>query len=364
MHMGGSLRRSSRRLAGLVAGLSLIAGVALPGAATAARSHCPEQRVTWSESLGQTTQFGWVLAPGSNGTQQRGALQYNVAPGQVICDSVALSNSSKHPVTVRLYAADAYNIADGGGFAFTGFNQKPQEVGTWITLPVTKLTVPAGKAADIPIVVRVPKNVTPGDTAGGVVARDTKVRQGDSVSGVGVGVRAGVGVRLYANVAGLRHPRLSLSRLDLHLQGGLRARLLGPDAATVTYQVGNVGNTRLSAQSTGMVTTNSGTIRLAEHRFPDLLPSSPRVAVTEKVRGLRWGSLTGRVHVRVTVAAPGADPVTVEASAWLVPWLSLLGLALLLGLLAAAGLVRSRRRRRARDADVAPEAEELQPVAS
>ena len=302
--MTGSLRGSFARLAVLAVGLLLICGVAppgvalrpaprepgaaLPGAATAATAHCPKPHVTWSEAQGETTQFGWLLAPGSNGTNQRDVLQYNVVGGQMICDSVALSNSSKHAITVQLYPADAYNIADGGAFAFTAFKDKPKDVGTWIKLPVTRVTVPAGRAANIPIVVRVPTNAIPGDAAGGVVARDTKVRQGESVGDVNVGVRAGVGVRLYAQVAGLLHPKLSLTKLNLHLQGGFTGSIHA-DSATVSYQVANAGNVRLSPQSTGTLKTRTRTFPLATHQFAQLLPGSKPVVVTEKVKGLRLG---------------------------------------------------------------------------
>ena len=255
--MTGSLRGSSARLAALAVGLLLTVAVALSGAAPpgaavpgvvlpgvavpgAATAHCPKPHVTYSDAQGETTQFGWLLAPGSNGANQRDVLQYNVVGGQVICDSVTLSNSSEQAITVQLYPADAYNIADGGAFAFTAFKDKPKGVGTWITLPVTRVKVPAGRAANIPIVVRVPTDVNPGDVAGGVVARDTKVRQGESVGNVNVGVRAGVGVRLYAQVAGLLHPKLSLTKLSLHLEGGFKGSIHA-GSATVSYQVANSG---------------------------------------------------------------------------------------------------------------------------
>ena len=74
--MTGSLRGSSARLAVLVVGLLLTLPAshcprrALPGAATAATAHCPKPRVTYSKAEGETTQFGWLLAPGSNGTNR------------------------------------------------------------------------------------------------------------------------------------------------------------------------------------------------------------------------------------------------------------------------------------------------------
>ena len=143
--MTGFLRGSSARLAVLAIGLLLIAGVALPartvqrriagaelpGAELPAprprrRARCPKPRVTYSAAGGETTQFGWLLAPGANGANPRDFLQYNVVGGQMICDSVALNNPSKQPVTVQLYSADAYNIAEGGAFAFTAFKDKPK----------------------------------------------------------------------------------------------------------------------------------------------------------------------------------------------------------------------------------------------
>jgi hypothetical protein len=349
MHVIGSSRRSYARLAVVAVGLWLVSGVLLvsgfpsPSAATEATAHCPKPHVTYSAAHGETTQFGWLLAPGPNGTQQRGALQYNVAGGQVICDSLALSNSSQHPVTVRLYGADAYNT-DGGGFAFTAFKDKPTGVGTWVELPVKKVTVPAGKAADIPIVVRVPANVNPGDMAGGVVARDTKVTQGQSVAGASVGVRAGVGVRIYAQVAGLLHPQLSLTKLKLDLKGGLRSRLFGAPSATVTYQVGNPGNVRLTPSSTGTFKTRTRTYGLKTHHFGEMLPGGKPAVVTETVKSLGWRSLLGRVRVRVTVSAPGARPVTREVTAWRTPWLSLAATGGLVALMAGAGVIGLRRR--------------------
>ena len=357
--MNGSTRVACARLGVVAAGLALIASTALPAAAPAAAlatGHCPKARITYAKAGGETTQFGWLLAPG--GARDRDALQYNVVGGTVICDSVALSNTSKRPITVRLYSADAYNTNDGG-FAFTAYKDRPRAVGTWIQLPFARVTVPAGKAAEIPIVVRVPMNVTPGDTAGGVVAQDTKVRQGKSVAGARVGVRAGVGVRLYAQVAGLRHPEVTVSKLKLDLDGGMWPRLLGVESATVSYQVTNSGNVFLAPEATGEVTTRTATIALPEHQLGETLPGATAV-FSDPVDGLRWGSLIGRVQVKVTVSAAGAEPVTVVASAWHVPWLSLAALACLLALLVTVVVIRRRRRTAVGDE---PAVEELEPAA-
>ena len=187
--MTGSLRGSCARLAVLAVGLLLIAAWRCPASHCPAShrpaSHCgaprcpaPRQRRPTAPNRASPGPRPRVRPPSSAGCSRRArtapterdVLQYNVVGGQLICDSVALSNSSTHAITVQLYPADAYNIADGGAFAFTAFKDKPKDVGTWIKLPITRVTVPAGRAANIPIVVRVPTNVIPGDAAGGVVA--------------------------------------------------------------------------------------------------------------------------------------------------------------------------------------------------
>jgi hypothetical protein len=366
MHVAGFLRRSSARLGALGAGLVLIpslllvSGATPPDAATAAtpdtastaattaalaaKVRCPKPHIAWSKAGGETSQFGWLLEPGMRTGQQRSWLQYTVTGGKVICDSVTLNNPSRHAITVRLYGADAYNT-NSGGFAFTAFKQKPTGVGTWVKLPFKRVTVPAGKAADIPIKVRVPTNVSPGDATGGVVAQDTKVRQGQSVAGgASVGVRAGVGVRIYATVAGLRQPKLSLTKLKLHLEGGLKSRLFGSPSATVSYQVGNAGNVILTPQSTGTLKTRTRTYGLKTHRFGQMLPGGKPAVVTEKVKPLGWRALLGRVTVRVTASAPGARPVTKEVTAYRTPWLTLAGAGGVVAAMAGAAWIGMRRR--------------------
>ena len=106
-------------------------------------------------------------------------------------------------------------------------------------------------------------------------------------------------------MAGLLHPKLSLTKLSLHLEGGFKGSIHA-GSATVSYQVANSGNVRLSPQSTGTLRTRTRTFPLAAHQFNELLPGSKPKVITEQVKGLGWGSLIGRVHAKVTVTAPGA----------------------------------------------------------
>ena len=283
-----------------------------------------------------------------------------VNPGVRVRDRVVLENRSQRRQTYDIYAADATSV--GGAFALSGVDAAPTDVGRWLQVPARKVVLRPGESRTFAFAVEVPANATPGDHAGGIVALPRATQGADSSSNVQLRARYGVGVRVYVTVNGPLDPGLTVSKLTLDLPGGLGSAFLGADSATVSYQVANSGNVTLAPKSSGQATTPTSTITISDRELGEMLPGS-RSVVTEEVDGLRWGSLIGRVHVRIAVTAPGADPVTVEASGWRVPWLSLLGLALLLVVLTAVWVVRRRRRRR-ETGDVVPDAEELDPVAS
>jgi LPXTG-motif cell wall-anchored protein len=286
--------------------------------------------------------------------------ELEVNPGVRVRDRVVLENRSRQRQTYDIYPADATSV--DGAFALSGADAKQTGVGAWLQVPVRTVVLKPSESRTFAFVLDVPANATPGDRAGGIVALPKATQAVDSSSNVQLQARQGVGVRVYLRVGGPLHPELTASDLTIDLPGGLGNALLGVDSATVGYQVENSGNVTLAPTSEGQVSTLTSTTDLAEHQFGEMLPGSATV-VTEQVDGLRWGSLFGRVHVKVTVTAEGADPVTVEATAWQVPWLLLLGVALLLALAAGFWVIR-RRRRRQETVDVEPAAEEPDLVAT
>ncbi|HEX7276794.1 MAG TPA: hypothetical protein VF244_05410, partial [Acidimicrobiales bacterium] len=87
----------------------------------------------------------WALAPTmSDGTDggNRPNLSYEVPAGAEVQDQVTLFNLSNVPLTFRLYATDAYNNTEGT-FDLLPADQKPTDVGTWVTLPQDSITLEA-----------------------------------------------------------------------------------------------------------------------------------------------------------------------------------------------------------------------------
>jgi hypothetical protein len=286
----------------------------------------------------QISPEGWSLSPASgHGHGYRVLLRYSVADKQVIHDAVTLANPTRKAITFDVYAANAFNEPVGGAFAL-GLQNAPKVGATrWIKPAVSRLTVPAGTQARIPVTIRVPANATPGDLAAGIVALDRHVTRTKQGGQVGLGVQHAVGVRVYLKVAGPRRPGLAVRNVTVRRKGNGPV-LLGGGNATISYDVLNTGNTRLDAVSHVKIVNQLGHV---VHRFPPghlyaLLPGA-RIHVADPWKAPR----AGRFRVRVTVTS-GKITATGHTTVLIVPWLITLGL---LGGVGGASvwLLRSRR---------------------
>lgn len=282
---------------------------------------------------------GWSLAPtAAPGSPVRADLQYQVSAGQVVHDSVTLTNEGATARHYDIYAADAYNIPNGGAFALRGEKDPRTGAGSWISVPVHTLTVPPRTVAKIPVTIAVPAEVAPGATAAGVVALDTDPASFQQQGQVRIAVRQALGVRIYLQVGGPALPALAVTDVSIR-RPGFGPAAWGGGHATVSYVVLDNGNTRLDAVVHARVVDELGrTVK----RFPavslaTLLPGS-RVRVSEPWSAPRIGHF--RVEVTVT---SGATTATASASIWMIPWLLALGLLLIVAALLFRRRVRSRR---------------------
>lgn len=254
---------------------------------------------------------------------------YALDPGGRLADGLVVVNNGTTPLDLAVYAADAFTTSTGGLDLRTS-DQKPTDVGAWVHPGKNHVTVQPGQSTDVPFTVSVPANATPGDHLGGIVTALTQN-----------GTERRVGLRLQLRVGGDLKPNLSVEDLDVRYSGG---------DATLTYTVHNTGNAILAARQSASVSGPFGTwltnaARIADS--PPLLPgerwrvSVPVHDVTPAVR------LTGTVTLvpLLTDAAGSTAPLsTVEttAHAWAIPWLVLLPLVALCGLVAFVARRRTR----------------------
>jgi hypothetical protein len=283
-----------------------------------------------------------VQPAGKDKPDARSWFTYSATPGATLADHLAVHNYGTAPLTLRVYAADAFNTADGGLDVLPS-GRRSTAVGAWLSTGAPQLTIPAKGMVIVPFRLAIPANATPGDHVGGLVAavRTTK----DGGQGKKVVVEDRVGVRVYLRVAGQLHGELKVEEFHAGYTGTLNP--LGHGSVAVNYVIHNVGNLRLSGHQTIRVAGWFGQATLASGlpEVPELLPgSSLRVStvVPDVFPAVRL-AVTGEVDPR---PQPGdSDPLlqpAVHATSLLtIPWT--LG-ALLVALVGAAGLVRRRRR--------------------
>lgn len=297
----------------------------------------------------------WSVAPaGPDGPDGRPGLTYNLDPGAAVTDHVAVTNHSEQPLTLRLYASDAFTTA-GGGFDLLAGAAQPRDTGAWIKPARTTLDLPATSRVVVPFTMRIPENATPGDHAAGLVA--SLAAAGTDADGNRVTVDHRVGTRVYLRVSGPLQPALSITGVRLRSTASWNPFRL--PSIHATYAIGNTGNVRLSAQPSARAhgPFSLGTAMGSGTALPEILPGGS-VETT-----VRLDSVAPLFRSWVTLSALPApadgrpiDPAPVRVSAthavWLVPWAQL-GLLLVVGLLIAGGVLTRRRRKRRLAAAVA-----------
>lgn len=309
--------------------LSVLAAAILIGSPAAAQDGQAGQPRTWG-----------VQPASKEGPSTRAAFTYDAAPGETISDAVRIANFSDRPLTLSVYATDAFNT-DEGTFDVLAADAQPDDVGSWVQLERTEVTLEARASTDIPFTLTVPANASPGDHAGGIVASLAT----DAVDGAGNKVKVDnrVGSRIYLRVDGPLRPELTVTELDLTYDGTTSP--IGKGKAEVRYTIENTGNARLSAEQ---ALTLSGPFGLASTEVelddvPELLPGSTLQLRAPATEVFPAGRLTAELELMPKAADDvDVDPTATAATVWAVPWT----LLALIALLVIALVVRRRLKRR------------------
>jgi len=285
----------------------------------------------------------WTIVPSSpTGPKGRKQFDYELNGKEAITDWISVSNLGDTPLTVDLYATDAFTATDGG-FALLPRDRAPDGVGSWITLPRARTTLPVGKRVDMPFTLTVPAGAAPGDHIGGVVASVTEQRVDEK--GQRVNVERRVAARVYLRVAGPLRPAAAVGAVEVDYDNPV-VPLPGGRMA-VTYRVANHGNVRLSGTVRVQVTGPLG-VRLARGdavEVAELLPDSEIRLTQEFPAVFPAGRLTTSVDFNPATTRETLPSVSGSTGTTAVPWSILALVAVILALvLYRIFLVRARRR--------------------
>ncbi|WP_051639930.1 WxL protein peptidoglycan domain-containing protein [Cellulomonas sp. URHE0023] len=292
----------------------------------------------------------WSVTPttADGAADTRTRIDIQLDPGGTTHDQVLVANASTAEQTFTVYAADAFNTADGG-YDLLAAATPSTDVGTWVTVAAPTVTVPALGTAVVGFDVTAPAGATPGDHAGGIVVSLASVATGND----GVVIDSRVAVRLAVRISGELTPALEVRNVSASSAGSLVP--FGASASTVTYDLVNTGNVKIVGTPRVRVTGpfGVGTTEVESANSAEVLPGQSFAVKTEVPGVAPLVVMTATVDVDM-VAAPGPEteiPLTSSTARGVfpsVPWTGLLVVLLVLG---AVALVVWRRRKRREEAE-------------
>jgi hypothetical protein len=276
----------------------------------------------------------WAVQPSSaNGPDGRKEFSYrDLAPGTVVHDYVAVTNFSQMPVTFTMYATDARN-GNGGVLQLQPAAEKPTDIGSWVSLLKTTVTLKPNERVNEPFTLTIPSSATPGDHTGGILA-SIGVEESNATGPVKVDRR--LGVPMYLRVTGPLNAGIDVQSVSASYHGTYNP--LGSGSTDVTLIVRNTGNVRLNL-SPEISVNGLYWVKVAgvdATVLPNLLPGAT-VQFTVHLDGVYpLGPMTAKVRVTpAQITALGLPPapnapqaVEAEAFMWATPWMVILILVL------------------------------------
>jgi hypothetical protein len=286
--------------------------------------------------------FTIVPTPPPGSTKPPGEIDLIVRAGGTYQESVSVVNYAKAAEKFWLYAADAYTIRNGGGFAVTGLGHTPHGVGSWVSPLPRTITVPGRRQLNIRFTVRVPANAVPGVHAGGIVVEAVNPQLIRASSQLEVKRYVQIFTRIYLTVSGRIVPGFEVSGLTvLHPQPPIP--VVTHRNGYISYYVTNTGNTIIGPAARLVVTGLFGSAVMTKTftATSQILPGN--VAVYR----VPWRDVPalGPVHVYLTVKSAYGLSRAVEFSYAAVPVPFVIAILVLLACVVFALVLVIRRRR-------------------
>jgi hypothetical protein len=177
------------------------------------------------------------LKPLTNGLSARPtggepAFHYRLNSGEKSFDKITIINDSSRAQSITLYPVDATSTSSGG-LAMRNQSELRTDIGAWIVLSTSHLTLQPHQHHDISFTIQVPSSVYTGEHLGGIIMQPDSAKSEGPNSNLGLTVTTRLGIRVYETVPGKPKPELRISNLHL----------ITSKQPTICFTLRNSGNT-------------------------------------------------------------------------------------------------------------------------
>src|SRR5260221_7748242 len=133
---------------------------------------------------------------------------YELKPGETKEDSITVVNNSDTIINVKVYPVDATTTSDGA-FALLNEDQRQADVGSWVQMAKSQITINPRDRQDVPFTITIPKFATVGDHAGGIIVQEAKAVAATN-QGIGLNIVSRIGTRIYETIPGAKVIKLDV----------------------------------------------------------------------------------------------------------------------------------------------------------
>jgi hypothetical protein len=194
-----------------------------------------------SPSLASAIEYGGFggrpAYPREDNARTESIFIHTLEPGITQKEGVKVVNNTQEKKTFIIYGSDSTPSTDGA-FACKQFVEEKNDVGAWIELNKTEVTMDPGTNQIIPFTITVPKNASVGEHNGCILIQEKKEAPKEDQAGMSLSVRTGI--RVAITIPGDLERKLEIAGFTLdRTETGF----------TLHPQVKNTGNVSIDADA-------------------------------------------------------------------------------------------------------------------
>ncbi len=207
----------------------------------------------------QAIEYGGVgllpANPDPSNTRTQSIFVETIKPLESKTNDVLVVNNTEVTKTLLVYAVDSQKSSDGA-FACAQYADPKKNVGNWIKLAKSEVTLAPATNEKVPFTITAPENVGVGEENGCIIVQE---KESNVAQSAGATLSFRTGVRVAITIPGEQIRNITLERFDIDTKG-LEPKLL------TKIEAKNSGNTSVDAD----ITLSQGDKELAKNTYPVL----------------------------------------------------------------------------------------------